>query len=148
MSQVEANLRKGQIRFASWILILVPLFCVLFAYLLDMGRQATVPPSWLTVAKVALGVVALYCLAAPFLMERVIARSAERVRAKGHDPNQATALVCIGGSIGPSTFATFLAMAGAPTALVYTWAPVSLLSAAYWGWRYRHVLGAKGHRAA
>jgi len=148
MSQPEGNSRQPQVRFACWVLLLVPLFSILFACLLDMGRQGEQLPSWLGVAKVGLLIVAAYCLAAPFLMERLIARSAERLRAKGRDPNLSTALVCVGSSVGPSTFAMLLTMAGAPTALVYTWAPVSLLSAAWWSWRYRHVLVADGRRAA
>ena len=148
MSQLGANSGQAQIRVMSWVLLFVPFFFTFLAYVLDMGRRVAGLPSWLGVAKVGLVVVAVYCLAAPFFMERVIARSAERLRGRGHDPDQSKALVCLGGSVGPSAFAMLLVMAGAPAALVYTWAPVSLVSAAYWGWRYRHVLVSMGERAA
>jgi hypothetical protein len=149
MSQVEANGADGRLRTASWGLLLVPLISVLFVYLLDLGRRDMGVPSWLTVARVALAAYALCVLAASFLIQRVFsAHSANIARETGQNPNLSTAVVCILCSVSPSSLAMILAVAGAPASLAYTWAPISLLGAAYWGWRYRHVLGTKGQQAA
>ena len=134
--------QRTRIRFAALCsAFIVPPSTILLAYVLEKGGWGTAPAPWLETARTIFIALSVVYLAIPFFTNRMLSRSAERMRKKGTDPILFSALMCVSCSAAPATFAVLLVFfARAPATLVYTWAPISFVFALYWVWRFRRTL--------
>lgn len=99
---------------------------------------AEMAPSWAAPAVALLSVVSI----ALFVLEPQLLRepSLRRLRARGQAPEQVSALLGLVLMLSPVSWAPFGSMIGLPVRQFVSYAGLSFVGLAYWGWRYRRVI--------
>ena len=84
----------------------------------------------------------VYCVVMVFVLEWQVLRgqAGERIRAKGHDPDQMIALTGATMWLSPLSTALLLSWFGLSLTAFSIYAAVSVFGIAFWNWRYREVI--------
>lgn len=134
-----AKSRRGAL-FHCAVLFSTPFVVCGAAVFAGQGRAAPWPESWLRMGRYSLAGLGLYMFAAAFLLEWAFKRSADMLRARGHDPEFLILRSAVACAVVPSVAALFVYFVGASVETVFVWSAISVLAAGFWFLRYRHVL--------
>lgn len=135
----EAGTLRWGVLIRCGILLTCPLV-VSAARLAMEGPSTTWPESWLRAARYGLIGLGVYMFGTAFILEWIFKRSVARLRARGLDPEVLILKSTMAVSVAPSIAALFLSAVGGSVTAVYGWSVASVLTAAFWCIRYRHVL--------
>ena len=131
---------KSWMRTRCVLLFGVPIVAVYVTRLLESRRPESEQPG-ASLAATGFVALAIFLYVAPFVVQRLLQSSRDRVEALGIDVDQ---LVLTMGMAGPCTIA-LLAVGvtgrfGGSNIYPYAWSALAVLVSAFWCWRLRHVL--------